>query len=485
MRHEDLFLNHELNNELIDKAYKEVNTHQETVKQDPYRLHYHIMPPVGLLNDPNGFVFFKGKYHLFYQWNPFATTHGPKFWGHLTSTNLINWEEQAIALAPGDWFDKNGCYSGSAVVHEDELYLFYTGNVRDEDGNRETYQCLATSRDGVNFEKRGPVIPLPSGYTAHFRDPKVWKNEECWFMIIGAQKENLSGSAVLYKSTNLLEWELLGPITQKNNFGYMWECPDLFSLNNKDVLLFSPQGIEPEGYKYWNIYQSGYMVGELDYSDVTFNHGTFEELDRGFDFYAPQTTIDGKNRRLLFGWMGVPEENEQDHPTIEYKWIHAMTLPRQLELVGEKVFQKPVDELTELRGNHTKKHHVIIKDSEKSFPDFAGNVKELTINIRKMMGQNFSVCFGKNTRVSFNVLEGLFSFQRKSFKNNTVEERHCTLKSLNSLRVFLDTSSIEIFVNGGEEVFTSRIFDDLSKDEVSIKTIGEVVIDMDKWDLLL
>lgn len=121
---------------------------------DPYRQHFHIMPPVGLLNDPNGVVYWKGVYHLFFQWQPFQTGHGAKFWGHYTTRDFVNWKREEIALAPSDWFDKNGCYSGSAVVKDDRLYLFYTGNVRDQDGNRETYQCLAVSDDGLTFEKK-------------------------------------------------------------------------------------------------------------------------------------------------------------------------------------------------------------------------------------------------------------------------------------------------------------------------------------------
>ena len=113
------------------------------------------MPPVGLMNDPNGLIYWKGTYHVFYQWMPFATTHGAKFWGHYTSRNLIHWERQAPALAPSEWFDRNSCYSGSAVDNDGVLTLFYTGNVKDDDGTRHTYQCMAISSDGLHFEKRG------------------------------------------------------------------------------------------------------------------------------------------------------------------------------------------------------------------------------------------------------------------------------------------------------------------------------------------
>lgn len=130
------------------------------------------MPPVGLLNDPNGLIQWKGIYHVFYQWQPFKTGHGAKFWGHYTSTDLVNWQHEEAALAPSDWFDQNGCYSGSAFIDNGQMHVMYTGNVRDEQGNRETYQCLAVSEDGIHFQKKGVVATLPEGFTAHFRDPR-------------------------------------------------------------------------------------------------------------------------------------------------------------------------------------------------------------------------------------------------------------------------------------------------------------------------
>src|SRR5699024_814478 len=157
-----------------DLALETVEKQQETVSADLYRPTYHIAPPTGLLNDPNGWIQWKGTYHLFYQWMPFKTGHGAKFWNHVTSKNLIDWKQEEMALTPSDWFDKDGCYSGSSIEHEGKLKLFYTGNVKDND-ERATYQCLAVSEDGIHFEKKGVLIELPEGFTTHFRDPKVWE----------------------------------------------------------------------------------------------------------------------------------------------------------------------------------------------------------------------------------------------------------------------------------------------------------------------
>ncbi|WP_449538173.1 glycoside hydrolase family 32 protein [Ferdinandcohnia sp. Marseille-Q9671] len=478
---------HERN--LVEKANLEVEQHKDMVETDPYRLHFHLMPPVGLLNDPNGFIHFKDKYHLFYQWNPFETSHGAKFWGHYTSKDLVNWKHEPIALAPSEWYEKNGCYSGSAIEHEGTMVLFYTGNVKDEEGERETYQCMAVSEDGITFEKKGPVIHLPEGYTAHFRDPKVWKHGNTWYMVLGAQDEAEQGKVVLYSSSNLKTWEFHGAITGSNMnelglFGYMWECPDLFELDGKDVLLVSPQGLDPEGDLYHNLFQAGYFIGQLDYERKHYNHGTFTELDRGFDFYAPQTTLDEKGRRLLFAWMGITDENEQDQPTIKNGWIHAMTLPRVLTVKGDKVYQQPVEELQQLRKNEVAADKVEVTSSNVTLEKVEGSAVEMLI--QEILGKfdSFTIDFRGNASLKYSLLDKKMHLRRKNFKDGTIETRSCQIDELRNLQVFLDTSSIEIFVNDGEEVFTARYFPEINNKAITFSTDGHLQFDLKKWDLV-
>lgn len=474
--------------ELIEKANQEVERNREMVESDPYRLQFHLMPPVGLLNDPNGFIQFNGVYHLFYQWNPFETAHGAKFWGHFTSKDLINWEHQPIALAPSEWYEKNGCYSGSAIEHEGKMVLFYTGNVKDENGDRETYQCMAVSQDGITFEKKGPVIHLPEGYTAHFRDPKVWNKDNTWYMVLGAQDLDEQGKVVLYSSPDLENWDLLGPITgsymnQLGSFGYMWECPDLFELDGLDVLLVSPQGLDPEGDLYHNLFQAGYFVGELDYKKASYRHGSFTELDRGFDFYAPQTTVDEKGRRLLFAWMGITDENEKYQPTIEKGWIHAMTLPRVLTRKGEKVIQQPVEELQQLRKHEVSYNEVQITTSNVALEGIKGEAVELLLDEMICEGDIFEINFRGGARFVYSPKVGKMSLHRENFKDGSIESRHCMIDAVKKLQVFIDTSSIEIFVNGGEEVFTARYYPDAAVQSITFSADGKVQFDLKKWDL--
>ncbi len=468
--------------------YKRIDTYKEIVTGDRYRMHYHLMPPIGLLNDPNGFIFFKGQYHIFYQWNPLETAHGSKYWGHYISDDLVHWEQAPIAISPDQWFDKDGCYSGSAVVKDEKMYLFYTGNVKDNTNTRESYQCMAVSKDGIHFEKKGPVIYVPKGYTAHFRDPKVFYKDDRWYMVIGAQSTDGMGHVVLYSSANLENWEFIGPIAGSNSnglgdFGYMWECPDMFELEGNDILVFSPQGIEPDGYKYNNIYQSGYFSGEADFQNGTYDHGEFNELDRGFDFYAPQTTCDGLGRRLLFGWMGNAEEDGVIHPTAKNHWIHALTIPRRLNWKNGQLLQNPVQELTRLRENEVAYNAVTIHKQDTKLPAMDGNVFELKITIKEWQATSFSIHVG-SSRISFDQNNNTFTFERKRLAAGEIfESRHCHLNELKCIQLFKDTSSIEIFINEGEEVFSSRIFDTTFDSDITFSVEGNVTADVQKWDL--
>ncbi|EGK7611317.1 glycoside hydrolase family 32 protein, partial [Escherichia coli] len=137
--------------------------------------HFHLAPPAGWMNDPNGLIWFNDRYHAFYQHHPMSEHWGPMHWGHATSDDMIHWQHEPIALAPGDENDKDGCFSGSAVDDNGVLSLIYTGHVwldgaGNDDAIREV-QCLATSRDGIHFEKQGVILTPPEGIM-HFRDPK-------------------------------------------------------------------------------------------------------------------------------------------------------------------------------------------------------------------------------------------------------------------------------------------------------------------------
>ncbi|MFX3623640.1 MAG: glycoside hydrolase family 32 protein [Ectobacillus sp.] len=458
-----------------------------------WRQAFHIQPHTGLLNDPNGFSYYNGEYHLFYQWFPLGPVHGLKYWYHMKSKDLVHWEDAGVGIRPDRYFDSHGAYSGSAIEHEGKLYLFYTGNTRDESWVRHPYQCIAIMDKDGNIEKVDkPVIAeVPKGYTDHFRDPKVWKNGETFYAVIGAQRENETGCVVLYSSPDLIHWTFEGEIqTELQRFGYMWECPDYFELGENGVLVFSPQGLAPEGDKYQNIYQSGYIIGSrLDLQNRSMEHGDFIELDRGFDFYAPQTMEDQNGRRILVGWMGVPEI---EYPTDKRGWAHCLTLPRELSVRDGKLIQKPVKELELMRKQQYKAEDVL-NNEKKMYKGLSGTTYELICQFHNQDAKEFGIEFraGENekTVIQYDVenkkviLDRTYSGEETGSAYGTT--RKCNMNSKDiTFHMFVDVSSVEIFVNDGEEVFTSRIFPREDSKEIRFFAKGgSTTVNAVKWDI--
>lgn len=446
---------------------------QTRAASDPHRPQWHLAPSVGLLNDPNGFIQHNGIYHLFYQWNPLACDHSRKCWGHWLSEDLIHWQHQPVALLPGAEYDSHGCYSGSAVVKDGKITLVYTGNVKFPDGSRTAYQCLAQENPKGEYDKLGPVLPLPAGYSGHVRDPKVWRHQHHWYMVLGARDLHDHGKVLLFRSTDLHHWQQLGEIAGSHlnglgDFGYMWECPDLFNLADSDILICCPQGLPAQAERYQNRYQAGYLLGKVDYATAHFTHGDFHELDAGFEFYAPQTTLAEDGRRLLVGWMGVPEQDEQYHPTINYGWLHTLTCLRELSLRDGKLYQQPVNELQQLRGE-------LIQ-----WQGLPADAPQLSIDSAELQlypDGPFNARFGDAMQLAWDGTR--LRLSRSNLRSGTTEHRYWR-GELQQLQLLFDRSSVEIFINQGEAVMSSRYFPRLSP---QLGLSGETPLALQYWPL--
>lgn len=307
------------------------------------------------MNDPNGLVFYKGKYHAFFQHYPFATHWGQMHWGHAISEDLINWEELDIALFPDKPYENSGgCFSGSAIVKDDRLYLFYT-SVSEELGQT---QSMAYSDDGITFTKfeGNPVIKnSPLGDNKEFRDPKVFLYSEDQFtpyrMVVGAGIDGI-GKILLYKSANLVDWEYVGEILSDLSLGPCAECPDLFCLSSGEDYpedtssgffdIYKELGMEfPKAEvsanvssRKWVLMFSAikgkpshvlFMTGDFDGKNFRPEGEPFP-VEIGPDFYAPQTFEDRNKRRILIGWM----YNWQKRPAAGATHVGAFTIPREL-----------------------------------------------------------------------------------------------------------------------------------------------------------
>ncbi|WP_261834156.1 glycoside hydrolase family 32 protein [Vibrio ishigakensis] len=432
-------------NNVLAKSLNQKDTY------DPYRPLWHFSPQFGLLNDPNGLAHFNGEFHLFYQWNPLACEHGAKAWGHATSKDLLSWQHQPLALAPTQDFETHGCYSGSAIEVDGVLELFYTGNVKFEGGDRTAYQCRATLESGSQVEKKGIVLELPSGYSGHVRDPKVWKHADHYYMVLGAEDLDYKGKVIAYRSTDLNNWQLVGEVfgdglNGLNSDDFMLECPDLFPLQDQHVLVSCPKNwIDVDGRKV-ETFDVTYHLGDFDYQTGSFGHGEGTLMDHGFDFYAPQTFEDDAGRRILFGWMGKPDEFEPYQPTIAHGWIHQMTCARELIIQDGKLKQAPVSEIKQMRAG--------AKEVSGSQVVLSGVSSELELN--ELLGKQLSIKVSADLEI---LVDGNgLTTHRRNLKTGEIQSL-VWQGEVEQLQLLRDASSIEVFINRGEGVATSRFFE--------------------------
>ena len=469
---------------------QEAEKKQYIIEQDPNRLALHLMPPVGWLNDPNGLCQFHGVYHVFYQYSPLDPNGSMKAWGHYASKDQIHWKQLPAAFYPDEEFDKDGVYSGSAFLENDMMYLFYTGNVKEPGehdselsySGREANTVLVTSKDGIHFSEKQTVmtnVDYPKEYTCHIRDPKVWKKDGRYYMIQGGRKmqhpdggakENSQqsdyGTVLIFESDDLVHWSFLKDITTEKRFGFMWECPDYFLIDGHPVLSTSPQGLVHETYRYQNVYQSGYFLldEEIVASDdkknvVVPEPDKFREWDYGFDFYAPQTFCDESGRRILIGWAGIGDADYDNVPTVEAGWQHSLTLPREITWSDGKLLQNPLSELLALRGPELS----VMEQCSASDTVFELLADQIDADclVRISCGEH---------AFSANYEAGVLFFSITENAGRGRGLRKIRIAELQKMRLIVDNSMVELYINDGEYVVTSRFY--FPDDRRNIKVKG-------------
>ncbi|MFD1971365.1 glycoside hydrolase family 32 protein [Trinickia caryophylli] len=406
-----------------------------------------------------------GAYHVFYQWNPDGCEHLNKHWGHVRTTDFVHWEALPTALAPDAAYDSHGCYSGSAVDLGYAMALLYTGNVRDAAGDRSSFQCLALSSDGIQFEKLGPVIAgAPPGYSGHFRDPKVWRQRGAWHAVIGAQRAaDSKGTVVLARSEDLRDWRMIGELLRPEASCYMVECPDLFELDGTTVLICCRQTVDTRNGVMSRADIASYTLGNLELDRAEFAHGGFRPLDRGFDFYAPQTLRSPDGRRLMIGWMGLPLRPET--PTAPFGWTHCLTMPRELALEQGHLRQRPLRELTALRGDAVRMPSIRVDAGGKAaLPHAPGDAWELDLSFDAGSDDGWTLHILESDeqvlRLAYDGSRRMLALVRHCPVAGQFDERsECAFEAgVTRIQAFVDRSSVEIFVNDGEEVFTTRCY---------------------------
>lgn len=456
-----------------------------------YRPQYHFSPEEKWMNDPNGMVFYEGEYHLFFQHYPDALHWGPMHWGHASAEDLFHWDHHEIALYP----DSLGyIFSGSAVVDKNNTTGFQEGEdkplvamfTHHNPDNGLQVQSLAYSTDGgTNWTKYedNPVIKNPG--IQDFRDPKVFWHEKTskWIMVLAA------GDHVrIYSSPNLKAWELESTFGKSTGaHGGVWECPDLFPLavdgnqdNTKWVMLVSINPGAPNG-------GSGtqYFVGEFDGHTFTNETRGTQWLDYGTDNYAGVTWSNTRDRKIFIGWMNNWMYADK-LPT--RGWRGSMTLPRELSLEmvygSPRVISKPVQEINALKeqvaaledkklsGNPLNQEFVDIDLGESllSLEMATQDAGDIILRLFNKEGQELVMGF-RSQEEDFYIDRrdaGVDTFHQAFPKIH--EAPFAQWPETLTLDIYLDRSSVELFVNGGERVMTNRIFNSKAYSKLEIYT---------------
>ncbi len=437
--------------------------------KDLWRPELHISPPTGWLNDPNGLCQYEGVYHAFYQFSPFQPEGGLKFWGHCTSRDLLHWEFQGVPLMPDQPYDCHGAYSGSAMVEDGRMYLYYTGNVKQAgeydyiNSGRESNTVLAVSADGTEIESKELLMgngDYPEDLTCHVRDPKVWKQDGIYYMLQGARTKENKGVVLVFTSEDKRNWKYRNRLETEFPFGYMWECPDLFELDGKTVLCISPQGLEAEGLQYANVYQcvSCFLEGDIR-TDAVPVPGTFREMDGGFDFYAPQTFLAEDGRRIQIAWMGMADADAcYTNKTVANGWQHVLTIPRELSVREGVLCQNPVRELLSWWNREIRFTGI-----------YKGKIEPCCELKLQVEDDNIKVILAGGLVLRYEKKEKIFWMEFTDVSLGAGRTRRGrALERLTDMRILVDVSCVEVFLNGGTDVFSTRFYPDKQQYEVQI-----------------
>ena len=485
--------------EMLEKARKYEDEQGKQIKAED-RPAFHVSPYVGWMNDPNGFSYYQGEYHLFYQYNPYDTHWNSMHWGHVVSKDLLHWKYLPAALAPDEDYDKIGCFSGSAIELEDgrQLLLYTAVNQETmEDGTVRDIQTQAVAvGDGKDYKKyeKNPVLTakdLPEGASkVDFRDPKIWKGKDGnFYCVIGSRPADGSGQILLYRSENGFDWKFVSILAEnKKRFGKMWECPDFYPLDGKQVLMISPQEMEAEGLEFHNGNNTAFLIGNYDKEKLKFTREKVQCVDYGLDFYAPQTMGTEDGRRILIGWM-QSWDNPMYPDTQRYSGM--MTIPRELSMKDGRICQMPVRELENYRSNVISYDNVCIHE-ETELKGISGRSIDLQIALKGNEYGKFRIKLAADEKHYSEIIydrdEKTLTFDRthSGFKKDTISTRSMYVsdkKDVINLRILVDRFSVEIFVNDGEQVMTSLIYTPVDASGICFASNGKTYLDVTKYDI--
>lgn len=481
----------------------------ERAQADPHRPRFHFVSPAGWLNDPNGLSQWDGTYHLFYQYNPSSPVHDRIHWGHATSTDLVHWTDEPVALVPGETGpDAEGCWSGVLVDDGGTPTVVYSG--RHAGGE---LPCVAVGSADLRAwtpAEENPVIaaPPPDVDVTAFRDHCVWRQDGRWRQLVGSGIRGRGGAAFLYESADLRTWDYVGPLVvgdasigaqgDPDWTGTMWECVDLFRLPGQeaatDVLVFSAWHEEVTHHPlYW--------VGA--YEGDTFTPHRLGRLDYGGRyFYAPQSFQDAQGRRLMFGWL---QEGRPDAATLLAGWSGVMSLPRQVTPAPDGTLnQEPAGEVSLLRRDGISLAPGVLRAGERRAVEISGDQLDLELDVVLPAGSSLELDVraagqeddpaGERTRLVLEREHGGAVLLRLDRARASLDpavdstprsgEVPAGPDGAVRLRVIVDHSALEVFANG--RPLTARVYPtrlDATGVELAARAGTVTVTRLDGWHM--
>lgn len=418
-----------------------------------------LKAPGHWINDPNGFIYYRGTYHLFYQYFPYEPEWGTMHWGHAVSEDLVHWEHQGIALYPSKDYDRNGVFSGTALEKDGKLYLYYSAvkyleddpeNIhRAKDEKFETSQALMISEDGYSFDHKAgkhQIIPVireeEIGHPTNTRDPKVWKQGERYYLLMGSTHGNERGKMLFYESLDGLKWRYVNQYSHPN-FGTILECPDLFEIDGQYVFQGSPMQIVKDGLEYANNSICALADFQEENCGLTVSD-TYGFVDYGLDLYAPQTNLDKDGNRVMIAWMRMPKAVSGDGERAD--WNGMMATPR----------------VVEIRDGHIcyRMHPEVERYLSRKVEDFSAIDWRKAFRIRTTLqeGEELNIG-GYRITIEEDCLTADRSQVFAGMENYRLVSRTPKLNGNYQLDIIADNHLIEIFVNRGQYVLSHIVYD--------------------------
>lgn len=419
---------------------------QAELYKEKNRPQFHFTTRRGWINDPNGLIYYEGEYHLFYQHNPFERDWENMHWGHAVSKDLVHWTYLPVVLAPQPELDDypeflGGAFSGSALVEEDQVSLFFTRHFSPtHERTKIEYQSRVTSKDLLHFSPEEIVLRTKPSceISQNFRDPKVFIEDGVYKMVVGS---GISESAAMlqFHSRDQKKWVYDGPVVQENDpkIGGCFECPDLFQLDGKMVAVGCAwKLVLPDGRKQ----TEWYYIGERkDGCQLAVESKRI--YDFGTNFYAIQS-FEHQGRRIAVGWIA---DNYEEHVEAENGAYGSMGLPRELRVKGDRLIQKPVEEIYSLLGE------TVLRESGKQQVccEVPGNSYWAKVSLSKP--GDFSISLGEEDGRSIRLecVNGVTGLRTQGVKSENIGFVS-DVEKVTEIEIFVDRRLVEVYLNGGE-----------------------------------